>query len=97
MYHCSHSPAVVDGVVYIGSNDDYLYALNADNGALIWKFGTGGDVYSSPTVADGVVYFGSDDNSINAVDIATGSQVRAYQSHSLALQSHYGDLPSRGA
>ena len=27
------SPAVVNGVVYIGSDDDNVYALNAANGA----------------------------------------------------------------
>jgi hypothetical protein len=30
------SPAVVDGVVYQGANDGYVYALNAYNGSVIW-------------------------------------------------------------
>ncbi len=34
----SASPAVVNGVVYVGSWDGYFYALNATNGSLIWKF-----------------------------------------------------------
>ena len=36
------SPAVVGGVVYIGSSDDKVYALNATNGAKLWSYTTGG-------------------------------------------------------
>src|SRR5881628_3866882 len=35
----SASPAVVDGVVYIGSWDGFFYALNAMTGALKWQYG----------------------------------------------------------
>src|SRR4051794_26467202 len=31
------SPAVVDGVVYVGSWDGYFYALDAGTGQLKWK------------------------------------------------------------
>ena len=54
------SPAVVDGVVYVGSDDGNVYALNASSGAKLWNYTTGGDVYSSPAVVGGVVYVGSD-------------------------------------
>ena len=36
------SPAVSNGVVYVGSDDAGLYALNATTGAVIWKTITGG-------------------------------------------------------
>ena len=55
------SPAVANGVVYIGADDRNLYALNASTGALLWKYMTGNAVYSSPAVANGVVYVGSYD------------------------------------
>ncbi len=35
------SPAVVNGVVYVGSQDDNLYALNANTGTKLWSFATG--------------------------------------------------------
>ena len=44
------SPAVVEGVVYIGSCDGFLYALDAKSGRLKWKFKAGGAIVSSPTV-----------------------------------------------
>jgi peptide/nickel transport system substrate-binding protein len=53
------SPAVVGGIVYVGSGDGNVYALNATTGAKIWKYTTGDAVFSSPAVADGKVYIGS--------------------------------------
>ena len=53
------SPTVVDGVVYMGSKDGYLYALNTDTRRLLWRYETGTIVKSSPAVAEGVVYVGT--------------------------------------
>jgi outer membrane protein assembly factor BamB len=53
------SPAVADGVVYVGSYDGNVYALNALTGALVWKYPTGSQVGASPAVAGGVVYVSS--------------------------------------
>ncbi|HEC92120.1 MAG TPA: serine/threonine protein kinase, partial [Candidatus Atribacteria bacterium] len=55
------SPAVVNGKVYFGSWDGYLYCLDT-NGKLLWKYGTDSNVFSSPAVVNGKVYFGSCDN-----------------------------------
>ena len=60
------SPAVANGVVYVGSYDNNLYALNATTGAELWQFTTGHLLESSPAVANGVLYVGSDDNHIYA-------------------------------
>ena len=61
------SPAVADGVVYVGSGDGRLYALDARTGEEKWSFKTDGGVASSPAVAGGVVYFGSTDGYLYAV------------------------------
>ncbi|MGW3746993.1 beta-alanine-activating enzyme beta-propeller domain-containing protein [Streptomyces sp. NPDC005146] len=66
------SPAVVDGVVYIGSSDRYVYALDAATGAKKWDFTTRGEVFSSPAVAGGVLYIGSNDENVYALDAVTG-------------------------
>jgi outer membrane protein assembly factor BamB len=60
------SPAVVNGVVYVGSIDGNVYALNATSGATLWTGTTGGGVDSSPAVANGVVYIGSNDDKVYA-------------------------------
>ncbi len=68
------SPAVCGGVVYCGSHDDHLYALDAEGGEELWRFKTGGWVSSSPAVCDGVVYFGSDDGCVYALDAESGEE-----------------------
>jgi outer membrane protein assembly factor BamB len=55
------SPAVANGVVYVGTGDGNVTALNASTGALIWTNKTNAPVYSSPAFADGRVYVGSGD------------------------------------
>jgi outer membrane protein assembly factor BamB len=69
---------VANGVVYVGSNDNNLYALNASTGGKLWQFTTGASVQSSPAVADGVVYFGSEDNNVYAVNANTGAELWRY-------------------
>jgi len=74
----SSSPAVVNGVVYIGSTDDNLYALNASTGAKLWSYATGSPVLSSPAVANGVVYFGSVDDNVYALNASTGTKLWSF-------------------
>lgn len=50
------APAVVNGVVYAGSMDGCVYALNAASGQLIWSFAADNQVMSEPLVADGNVF-----------------------------------------
>jgi outer membrane protein assembly factor BamB len=66
------SPAVANGIVYVGSDDGHVYALYAANGSQVWSFSTGGPVRSSPAVANGVVYVGSDDDDVYALNATTG-------------------------
>jgi eukaryotic-like serine/threonine-protein kinase len=66
------SPAVVNGVAYIGSTDCNLYAIDIASGAQKWKFETKGWVVSSPAVEDGTVYFASYDSNLYAVDASSG-------------------------
>ena len=67
------SPAVSGGVVYFGSGDHHVYALDERTGALRWKFATGGRVSASPAVAGGTLYVGSFDGNFYALDAASGS------------------------
>ena len=70
----SSSPAVMNGKVYFGSGDGNVYALDAQNGALVWKFPTGDVVHASPAVVNGVVYIGSWDSFFYAIDAETGQE-----------------------
>jgi len=67
------SPAVSGGTLYVGSSDDYLYAINATTGALVWKYKTGaGIIDSSPAVSGTTVYVGSTDDYLYAINATTG-------------------------
>ena len=65
---CS-SPAVAEGLVYVGTGSD-LVARDAGTGSLQWSGHTGATISSSPAVVDGVVYVGSDDYKLYAFDAA---------------------------
>ena len=41
------SPAVTDGVLFVGSFDKNMYALDATKGTYEWKFSTGGGLKRS--------------------------------------------------
>jgi outer membrane protein assembly factor BamB len=71
-------PAVVNSVVYFGTDDDNFYAVHTKTGTVLWKYTTGGAINSSPTVANGVVYFGSDDDNIYALSAKTGTVLWTY-------------------
>jgi len=68
------SPVVADGMVYFGSGDGNLYALDAATGHLRWKFKTGDVVHASPAFVKGVVFVGSWDSYFYAVDAKTGKE-----------------------
>ena len=72
------SLAVANGVVYVGSLDNNVYALNAKSGAKLWSYATGNQIYSSPAVANGVVYVGSADNKVYALNAKTGAKLWSY-------------------
>jgi outer membrane protein assembly factor BamB len=86
------SPSVAQGVVYVGSLDYNIYALDAYNGEEIWSFETGYQVKSSVAVVDGRVYTGVDDGNAYCLDAATGNVI--WQTHVLdditRLSQNYG-------
>jgi outer membrane protein assembly factor BamB len=65
---------VANGLVYFGSGDGNVYAVDAASGALKWKFTTGDVVHASPAIAGGLVLVGSWDTNFYALDAATGAE-----------------------
>ena len=61
------SPIVDTGVLYVGSDDDNLYAIDIMTGKLKWKYTANGKIYT-PTTKDGNVFFASVDNLIYVLD-----------------------------
>lgn len=69
------SPVVTDNMLYVGSTDNYLYAIHTSNGKIAWKYETAGPVNSSPLVADGKVMFLSYDGFFYALNQHNGKLV----------------------
>jgi outer membrane protein assembly factor BamB len=78
----SASPAIVSGIVYIGSDTGTFYALNGTTGALVWKYKvdpvnpctpTQCRIGSSPAVWNGIVYFGAENAFVYALNATNGS------------------------
>jgi outer membrane protein assembly factor BamB len=69
------SPVVVDKILYVGSSDGKLYAIDAAYGEKKWEFDTGGKIWTSPAVEDGVVYVSNYDRKLFAVSSTDGSQI----------------------
>ena len=68
----SSSPIVHAGVVYIGSTDSTLTALNVRTGKMLWNIQTDAALYSTPVIQDGLLYICSLDGTLYAVDAQTG-------------------------
>jgi outer membrane protein assembly factor BamB len=68
------TPAIVNDILYVGSFDHKLYAININTHDVIWApYETEGAIVATPTVNDETVYFGSFDRRIYALDITTGT------------------------
>jgi outer membrane protein assembly factor BamB len=74
------SPAVVDGVVYVGTRDEDgaahngVLAVDFASGRRLWRFPTEAQVQASPAVADGLVYAATVRGTLYALDAATGAK-----------------------
>ena len=70
------TPAVADGLAYVGAYDGVLYAFTLDSGDLAWSTDLGGSIGSSPLYLDGELYvsveFPNPEGRLFAVDAATG-------------------------
>lgn len=73
------TPVLAGDLVYVGSRDGNVYAVDTDSGDEVWRFETGGKVDSSPAVADGVLYVGSADHHVYALAAETGEELWAFE------------------
>lgn len=68
------SPVVQDGVVYFGSWDGNLYALDLDSGQEKWRFKTDGAVHVRPALAEGLICVGSGDHNLYCLEAESGKE-----------------------
>jgi outer membrane protein assembly factor BamB len=75
----AYSPIVSDGVVYVGSDNNF-YALDAATGAIKWTFATGQyfTPLQIPAISGDLVYVPSADGNLYVLRKATGIEVGRY-------------------
>jgi outer membrane protein assembly factor BamB len=81
------SPTVSGGIVYIGSADGHLYAIDLVTGNQRWRFATEGRIRSTPAVNAGQLYFGSWDGKVYALDAASGDEIWQYDTGAVIQSS----------
>ena len=65
--------AIANGVVYIGSFDKHLYALDLKTGREKWKYNAG-PIKAAPGYRDGLLYVGDEDGKFHCIDAVTGKK-----------------------
>jgi hypothetical protein len=71
------NPLVIGDTVYSGNRDGFMYAINAADGTLRWKFQTGGPILFSAAASrsGATIYFASNDSYAYAINAQTGGLV----------------------
>ena len=76
---------VSGGVVYLGSPDGHVYALDARTGETLWQYEIGAEILSAPTVVGEVAYVQATDEYLYALDAATGEFLWRYETRDYGL------------
>jgi eukaryotic-like serine/threonine-protein kinase len=69
------SPVFDDNVVFFGSGDSHIYALNTQDGSLKWKYKTEGIVHTKPAIDEQRLYVGSFDGYVYALSLKDGQMI----------------------
>ena len=74
------SPVIANGILYIGSTDGKLYALDAKQWGIKWVFDAGDAIRYSATVLGDRVYFNARNNKVYALNTKTGEKLWEFKS-----------------
>ena len=87
------APLIAGDRIFVGSTDNFLYALDSSTGRLLWRYGTGGDVVGA-AADDRFVYFAALDNLLRALRRSNGNQVwkRDLSTRTIAPPSTFGGI-----
>ncbi len=81
------SPAIDEGLVFIGSSDGNVYAIDLKNGNQVWAYKTGGAVEATACVVKDLVFIGSSDGFLYALDKRAGQLQWKYETEGEILGS----------
>ncbi len=69
---------ISEGRLFFGASDGQFYAVNAENGKVLWTFPVRAETLAPPTVEGNVVYFQSGADMVFALDASSGKQLWLY-------------------
>lgn len=72
---CLYSPTLVNGILYVVCDSNYVYALNAATGTVIWQYQLSSTINSSPAISNGALYVCSQDGGVHALNASTGTLI----------------------
>ena len=73
------SAVVANRIVFIGSDDAHIYAVDLDTGKLRWARKTGGPIEAPPLLVEDRVIIGSDDGILYAISAGSGEIIWTYE------------------
>ena len=76
------SPVIANGILYIGSTDGKLYALDAKQWGVKWVFDAGDAIRYSATVLGDRVYFNARNNMVYSLNAKTGEKLWEFKTKS---------------
>jgi outer membrane protein assembly factor BamB len=68
------SPLVVDGVIYFGSWDHYVYAIDVRTKKVKWRFRADDQLVAGPAYSHGTIYIPSSSGHLYAINAWTGRE-----------------------
>ncbi len=77
------SPALDNGLIFIGSQDQQFYALKEKDGGIQWKKDMHSKITSTPLAHNGSIFIGSGDGTFYNLDPANGNTRWSYKSTGL--------------
>lgn len=73
------SPPIVSADMLFIGTDNSIFCLDKMKGEIIWKYETGGNVYSMPAFSDDALYFGSTEGGIYCLEKNSGKLNWSYE------------------
>ncbi len=73
--HDAPMPVIAEGVLYVGSGDASVHAVDASTGRRVWRIGVKGKVRNTALIVGDALVFGTWGNELRAVERATGKDL----------------------
>lgn len=86
------APVVAGSTVLFGADDNFVRALSASDGTLLWRFETKAQVFGAPAVDANTVYAASADGNLYAFSLSDGSLKWQYNAgEAMHVSPHVAD------